>query len=849
MSRQLTRRLGTGETTGQEWPAASDWTAKEMAHDKTHERGVLQARLPCCGFRPSVSRAAGVLPPGLICVLVGWLCSAGVVSTFSELRAEGTKPASGSTPSFNWDIRPILSNRCFKCHGPDVKKGELDLQDRQAALRGGQSGRPAIVPGDSQASELIRRLTATEKSYRMPRGGDPLSAEEIAKLRAWIDAGAVYEEHWAFVPPQRPSLPAVTHSAWVRNPIDQLVLARLEELGLQPSPEADRSTLARRVSLDLTGLPPTLEELESFLQDNRPDAYERYVERLLASPHYGEHQARYWLDLARFADTNGYEADHRRSIWPYRDWVIQAFNRNLPFDQFTIEQLAGDLLPQATLQQRIATGFHRNTLVNTEGGTDDEEFRVAAVVDRVNTTMTVWMGLTFGCAQCHNHKYDPFTTREYYQLFAFFNNTADRGRSNDPQLVYWPPEIENERQAMLRRLGPEWGRMLHLSPIPAAVLTRQVLLRTQADQRRLADLHPAVTLVLQELPQPRQTHILIRGEFRNPGEKVFPDTPAKLHPFPADAPRNRLGLARWLVDRRNPLTARVIVNRLWAQYWGRGLVETSSDFGYQGDRPTNQALLDWLAVEFLESGWDVKHLHRRIVTSSTYRQSSRVTPLLRERDPDNRWFARGPRFRLDAETLRDNALAISGLLFRKIGGPSVFPYQPEGIWFNPYSSDRWVMSTGGDQYRRGIYTFWRRTAHYPSFAAFDAPSREVCCDRRPRTNTPLQALVTLNDPAFFHAAIALGRRMLRENSSSVEERVAYGFRLCVARQPSPAELQPLVELYRSAQAKYRQQPEAARALIRPLEPQPASQEEAVELAAWTVVANVLLNLDETLCKH
>jgi hypothetical protein len=382
----------------------------------------------------------------------------------------------------------------------------------------------------------------------------------------------------------------------------------------------------------------------------------------------------------------------------------------------------------------------------------------------------------------------------------------------------------------------------------SAVLMRQALKQTEAERRRLASLQPAVTLVMQELPQPRETRIMIRGEFRNLGERVQPDTPAKLHPFPADAPRNRLGLARWLTDRRNPLTARVVVNRLWAQYWGRGLVETSNDFGYQGDLPSHPELLDWLAVEFMESGWNLKHIHRLIVTSSTYRQSSRVTEQLRERDPDNRLFTRGPRFRLDAETLRDNALAISGLLVRKIGGPSVFPYQPEGIWLNPYSSDKWVMSTGGDQYRRGIYTFWRRTAHYPSFAIFDAPSREVCCDRRPRTNTPLQALVTLNDPAFFHAAIGLGRRMLREHTGSVRERIEYGFRLCVARRPGSAEIQPLVELYQSARIKYQQQPDAARRLIQPLEPQPASSEAAVELAAWTVVANVLLNLDETLCK-
>lgn len=791
--------------------------------------------------RPSNGiRVAWMIPAGVLTILWGTL-----VATPDHFA---NKPTAESKPSFNWDVRPILSNRCFKCHGPDVQKGDLDLQSREKALRGGQSGQPAIVPGNSAASELIRRVTSADKSYRMPRAAEPLSDREIAILRAWIDSGAVYEEHWAFVAPKRPPLPPVKNTAWVRNPIDQLVLARIEQAGLTPAPEAEKAILARRVALDLTGLPPSLPELDTFLNDSRPDAYERYVDRLLASPHYGEHQARYWLDLARYADTNGYEADYRRSIWPYRDWVIEAFNRNMPFDQFTMEQLAGDLLPNASLQQRIATGFHRNTLVNTEGGTDDEEFRVAAVVDRVNTTMTVWMGLTFGCAQCHNHKYDPFTTREYYQMFAFFNNTADRGRSNDPQLTFWPDEIAVERQAILARVIPELAKLAHPSFLLTAARLKPVLQHTQDDLKKLAALQPAVTLVMQELPQPRETRILIRGELRNLGDKVQPDTPGKLHPFPPEAPRNRLGLARWLVDRRNPLTARVVMNRIWAQYWGRGLVETTSDFGYQSDRPIYQELLDWLAVEFMESGWNLKHMHRLIVTSNTYRQSSQLTPALRERDPENRYFARGPRFRMDAEALRDNALAISGLLHRKIGGPSVFPYQPEGIWFNPYSSDRWVMSSGGDRYRRGLYTFWRRTAHYPSFAMFDAPSREVCCDRRPRTNTPLQALVTLNDPAFFQAAIALGRRMQHEGQGSVEDRIVYGFRLCVARQPSAEEIKPLAELFYAARQKYRAQPQAAQQLVQGLDRTNVPSDQAIDWAAWTVVANVLLNLDETLCK-
>jgi mono/diheme cytochrome c family protein len=749
-----------------------------------------------------------------------------------------------SSIAYNRDVRPILANHCFKCHGPDLKKGGLNLKERETALKTLRSGSVAIVPGKSTESALIERVTSTEETERMPPKGKPLTTEQIATLKTWIDQGAKYEEHWAYVKPVRPPLAAVQNQAWPRTGIDYFILKRLEQEGLTPAPEADRATLLRRASLDLTGLPPTLEELDRFLSDPSGDAYEKAVDRLLASPHYGEHQARYWLDQARYADTNGYEADHRRSIWPWRDWVINAFNRDLPFDQFTIEQIAGDLLPNATREQIIATGFHRNTMVNTEGGTDDEEFRVAALVDRVNTTMGVWMGTTFNCAQCHNHKYDPFTMKDYYGMFAFFNGTADQGRSNTPELALYTPEQEAQKKRLQEKMAPlQKGSAAGGLAFGIGLKARIVRL-----QKEEAAITAPTTLVMRELPKTRPTHVMIRGNFKNLGEAVTPAVPAKLHPLRKGEPLKRLGLAHWLVDPDNPLVGRVTMNRIWSHFFGRSLVETSEDFGIQGELPTHPELLDWLATELLRERWSLKAVHKLIVTSATYRQSTRVSPELYRRDPFNRLYARGPRFRLDAEMVRDNALAISGLLNRKVGGPSVFPYQPDGIWFNPYSGDKWVTSKDGDQHRRGLYTFWRRTAPYAEFVAFDAPSREVCTERRPRTNTPLQALATLNDKVFVEASAALARRMLSEAKGSERERATYGFRLCVARTPTPAELDQLTQLYRENLEKYRKEPGAAQALARSGGTTVPPGMDVAELAAWTVVANVLLNLDETITK-
>jgi len=784
-------------------------------------------------------------------------------------------PALGAEPEvrFNRDIRPILSNRCFKCHGPDLKKASLDLQSRETALAPRGKRGPAIVAGKAAQSRLIERVTASEESERMPPKGEPLTSDQIAKLRTWIDQGAKYEEHWAYVKPVRPPFPAVKNKAWVRNGIDYFVLARLEQEGLAPSPEADRATLIRRVSLDLTGLPPDVEEIDTFLADKSEDAYAKVVDRLLSSPHYGEHQARPWLDQARYGDTNGYEKDQRRTIWAYRDWVIDAFNRDLPFDQFTIEQLAGDLLPKATVEQKVATGFHRNTMTNTEGGTDDEEFRVAAVVDRVNTTMEVWMGTTIACAQCHNHKYDPFSQKDYYRLFAFFNSTEDRGRDVAPTLLV-PDSVYAARTKAFRSEIALYTAFLKDGPTIAREAFTPLLQQRLAEMReQLSVFQPTTTLVLKELAKPRPTHVLVRGNHKKQGERVDPGTPARLHALKPGQPLNRLGLARWLVDGDNPLVGRVTMNRIWARYFGHGIVETGEEFGTQGELPTHPELLDYLATELVSPspqpsplggegekdkpspprgegrvrGWSLKAMHRLIVLSATYRQSSRVTPELYKRDPYNRLFARGPRFRLSAEAVRDNALGISGLLSRKVGGPSVFPYQPEGIWFNPYSNDRWVTSSGSDQYRRGLYTFWRRTAPYAAFMAFDAPSREVTCERRPRTNTPLQALATLNDKAFVQCAAALARRMVNE-AQGEKDRAVHGFRLCVARVPRDRELDLLLKLYRESLEKYRKDPAAAKEMATGGLSAPPLGMDVAELAAWTVVANVLLNLDETITK-
>ncbi len=993
-------------------------------------------------------------------------------------------PAAGRSVDLAADVRPILLARCVECHGPEKQKSGLRLDQKGPALAGGDSGK-AIEPGHSADSELILRAVSDDETERMPPKGDPLTAEQIGILRAWIDQGATWPDglelaadgatatpkHWAFVAPTRPDSPAVKGAEWVRNPIDAFILANLEAKGVAPSPEADRSTLLRRLSFDLTGLPPTPTEVDAFLKDDSPDAYERLVDRLLASPHYGERWGRHWLDLARYADSDGYEKDlPRKDAYRYRDWVIDALNRDLPFDQFTIQQLAGDLLPDATLEHKAATGFHRNTLTNTEGGVDQEEYRVAAVIDRVNTTGTVWLGLTVGCAQCHTHKFDPILQREYYSLFAFYNSgkevdidapTPEELKSYDEArakfdaehqtfldaiaaddrdqrpgrqaewessaaarpsnwLALAPIDLKSANGSTLTRqsdgsilvtgdnpatetltivadtelanitairvealddpslpskgpgraghgnfvlseltvtaamlcdpsesnpialasptadfsqndwavdgaidgnpatgwaVSPQFGRRhvavfetkddlgsdcgtrltitlgqqygqqhtlgrFRLSAIAAprpvvadgmpddvaAILATAAESRSDEQRNRLADYHRSIDpeqkrlrnaaaehekgapkkpdsklRVLVENPEPRTTRILMRGDFLRPGDEVSAGTPGFLPALASSSP-TRLDLANWLVDGSNPLTARVTVNRVWGHLFGRPLVASVEDFGTRGEKPTHPELIDWLATEYPRIGWSQKALIRTIVTSSTYRQSSMARPELVEVDANNLWLARQNRRRLEAEVLRDNALSVSGLLVPKVGGPSVRPPQPAGIADLTYAgSAKWVDSQGDDRYRRGLYTWFQRTSPYPMLMAFDAPDANTCAARRERSNTPIQSLTLLNDPAFVECAQSLARRIQTDGGTDLDDRIAHAMRILVARPPSPAESAILKDLFTALRDQAAAAPEAAAKLAGDNRPEGADPAEA---AAWVAVARSLLNLDE-----
>jgi mono/diheme cytochrome c family protein len=817
------------------------------------------------------------------------------------------------------DVQPILSQHCVKCHGPQKQRSSLRLDSIAAALEGGNAG-PALVPGKSGESRLIQAVRGLEEVPVMPPRKPRLSGRDIAVLEAWIDQGAKgpreqiaqtgprqASKHWAFQPIRRPALPQVRTNGWARNAVDRFILARLEPKGIRPAPEADRVTLIRRLSLDLTGLPPTPEEVDAFLADTRPDAYERLVDRLLASPHYGERWARRWLDLARYADSNGYSIDAPRSVWKYRDWVIDAFNRDLPFDQLVIHQLAGDLLPNPTPAQRVATGFHRNTQINEEGGIDLEQFRVESIVDRTNTTGTVFLGLTVGCCQCHDHKFDPLAQREYYQLFAFFNS------SDEPQMELASPEqvrlravLQKEIAGLEKQLAaldtatPErvraWEGSLDArskamlpanvraildiadngrseqqqqqviaayrraeqvrhavgglgQPSPFAALAHaQVLTARQRLENQLAQLRrrrPVIptTLVLSERAMPRPNHVFLGGDFLRKGAAVTPDVPRILPSLPvARGRRTRLDLARWIVRRDNPLPARVTMNRLWQHYFGIGIVETENDFGTQGTAPSHPELLDWLASEFVERGWSLKAMHRLLVTSATYRQASRHRPELAVIDPRNRLLARQNRLRLDAEVVRDVALSASGLLTRRLGGPSVFPPQPNGVYQFTQIPRTWKASAGPDRYRRGLYTFFWRSAPHPDLIVFDAPDALAACTRRNRSNTPLQALTLLNDQGFFEYAQALAARVLREAPDD-SQRLCHAFRLCLARQPGPAELRTLERLLAQQLEAFSQAPDEARAVA------PAGAGEVVRAAAWVSIARALLNLDECITRE
>jgi cytochrome c553 len=840
--------------------------------------------------------------PFRVCLLLSPLILLGLLAPV-DVNAEPAKAA--SSPDFIKDVRPLLADRCFNCHGPDEKsrKAGLRLDVREAALAPADSGVAAIVPGDPSKSELIARVKSHMNSKVMPppRIGKKLSDTEVAILENWIKQGAKYAAHWAYIPVVRPAVPSIVNAG---NPIDAFVLERLAKLKLTPVEQADKVALLRRVALDLTGVPPTIEQADAFLADSRPDAYERLVDRLLASPAFGEKWAVSWLDLARYADSQGFANDPDRTIWPWRDWVVRSLNANMPFDQFTIEQLAGDLLPGATVEQKIATGFHRNTLTNTEGGTNPEEFRSAAVVDRVNTTLGVWMAATMACAQCHNHKYDPFSQKEYFQLYAIFNNSQDANGGDDaPNINFILPGREADHKAATERLAqarkelaseqanldkelPNWektGDKGRVTPELAAILKIEPAKRTAPQKKQLETFHrkqsatwtkldaeirtleakiktlSANSPILHELPKGRVTKIHVRGDFQDLGTEVSPGLPAVFGDSTKPGEKmDRLKLARWLVEERNPLTARVAVNRLWEELFGVGIVETSEDFGTQGDQPSNQALLDWLASEYVRGasappeavGWDTKRMLRLMVTSDAYRRSSRVTEDALRVDPNNRFLARGPRVRLSAESIRDQALFIGGLMSRKMGGPPVQPPKPNlGLSAAFGSSTDWVDATGEDRFRRGLYTRWRRNAPYPSFTTFDAPERTFCSIRRIRTNTPLQALVTLNDPVFVEAAQGLARRILTEKQGSVADRVEFAFRLTLTRKPTAKESERLVALYEAVKQKYTAQDGQAKQLTtQPLAPLPEGTN-VVEAAAWVVISNVILNLDETLAKR
>jgi hypothetical protein len=774
------------------------------------------------------------------------------------------------------EVKPIFAEHCYRCHGASQHKGGLRLDTAEFARKGGDTG-PGLTAGKSAESLIVQAIKGTHEDIsRMPYKKPPLNDSQIQLIEAWIDAGAQApadekpesSKHWAFLPPQRGEVPSLKDPSKARNAIDHFIQARLEEKSVTAAPEADRITLLRRLALDLTGLPPTPEEFDEFVNDPRSDAYERQVERLLASAHYGERWGRWWLDAARYADSNGYSIDAPRQIWKYRDWVVEAMNADMPFDRFTVEQLAGDLLPNATLKQKIATGFNRNTQVNQEGGIDPEQFRIESVMDRVGTYGTAFLGLTVACAQCHDHKFDAISQREYYQLFAFFNSSEEEGHGwGAPSgMLAIPGEFEDQEtlEKDLEESREDLDRWLNTKGSDAAKWEAEVKPeeldeklrgslakpwseRTLSEKRaayaafqpddsdfktrngKLARLEkrkpkPVTTLVMNELEKPRETFLLTKGDFTRPADRVRPGVLSALHK-PDASLSNRLDLARWTVDPANPLLARVIVNRVWQQYFGRGLVETENDFGTQGSPPTHPELLDWLACEFMRPTsanarpWSLKHLHRLIVGGATYRQSSKVRPELAAIDPNNRLLARQSRVRLDAEIVRDVALSVSGLLAPELGGPPVFPPQPNGVMSLGQSNREWRASTGARRHRRALYThFWRATPH-PALAVFDAPDGFSTCTRRLRSNTPLQALTLLNDRQFFEIAVALSKR-IETTAGHDAAKIEKAFRMCLGRDPSKVESERLLALVRGE-----------------------SEE------PWLMLARVLLNLDETITRE
>lgn len=734
------------------------------------------------------------------------------------------------TVDFNFHIKPILSDRCFTCHGPDenARKANLRLDTEEGAFAQREDSSSAIVPGDVERSVFMQRIGHADPDERMPppESNLTLSEYEMALLRRWIEQGAEWKKHWAYISPEKSTPPEVSQPEQIVNPIDQFIQARLEREGLQPAPKASKEILIRRLAFDLTGLPPTLEQIDAFIADTSPEAYERVVDQFLALHTYGEKMASHWLDAARYADSHGYQDDMPRTMWPWRDWVIHAFNSNLPYDEFIRWQLAGDLIPQATAEQRLATGFNRNHMITQEGGVIDEEFLIAYAADRTETTATVFLGLTMQCARCHDHKYDPISQEDYFRMFSFFNNVDEKGR------------IGYEEQ----------------TPVPTLSLSfeeAQSQLAFISDLSEGEDFHAMV--MGEREANPRTTHILQRGQYDLRLDAVAPGTPPAVLSFPDTLSADRLGFADWLVHPQHPLTARVAVNRLWQTIFGVGIVQTPEDFGNQGSLPSHPELLDWLAVTFVEDGWDVKAMLKLIVTSSTYQQSSVASEALLVRDPDNLLLARGSRYRLPAEMIRDQALAVSGLLVRDIGGPSVKPYQPDGLWAEttgggggPFA--RYVRDSGEKLYRRSLYTIWKRTVPPPSMMTLDAADRSLCSVQRQRTSTPLQALLLMNDPQMVEAARVLAYRVLEEGGTSQTERLTWAFRQTTGRYPSDKEREVLGNILDEQQAFYQQDREAATALLQVGEWPHDESYDPIESAAYTMLVSNLFNLHETVTK-
>ncbi len=842
------------------------------------------------------------------------------MAIFDSVAESTESKGADAAPDFNREIRPILSENCFHCHGPDDETRKADLRlDTQEGIFQDLGGYHAVVPDNLDASELYYRITTTDEHERMPPKDSEraLSDEQKDLIKRWIEAGALWNDHWAYVSPKRPPLPRELPQGFrASNPIDHFIGQRLMEIELSQSEMASKQTLLRRVSLDLVGLPPSPGDIEAFVSDESPDAYEKVIDHLLESERFGERWARPWLDLARYADSNGFQADQLRPSWAYRDYVINALNHNVPFNKFTIDQIAGDLLPNPTINQLIATGFHRTVTCNVEAGVNPEENRVNQVVDRVNTTGTVWLGTTLECAQCHDHKYDPISTKEYYQFFDFFNNTPlevslpdnDGDVSHDFVGPYLDLPIDDQREQELKALQKKleefnaqydsfkeesesgfakWKTeaLLTLEENPAShdlpenvvnILKKEPSERNNQQKETLRDhylnmnpevsklnafmeklerkidrLKPVQTLVMEEMEESRATYVMVRGDYLDQGEEVASQTPQFLHPLDEDIRRNRLGLARWLVDRKNPLVARVTVNRWWAEIFGQGIVRTLEDFGMQSDPPTHQELLDWLAVEFMDSGWDMKHMLRLMVLSETYKQSSVLNETLLQKDPKNLYYARAPRFRLDAETIRDQGLFASGLLSTELYGEPVMPYQPPDVWNQTGRGEPvWDEQEDSNRWRRGIYVVYRRAAPYPSFVNFDAPDRSACTVKRSRTNTSTQALTLLNDPVYVEMALALADRILCEApDESTRARIDYAMLIVAGRPAIKREIETLSEALEEQVTVFAKNPDKALELLQSSsDVYKTHHDDKKELAAWHFIATVLLNLDEVITK-